>query len=140
MCPTICVKDGEALFAIGASGANHIVPCTMQIAGFLLDYNFSLEKALNLPRINASGDDIISVDPEVGEDILKSLENQFNIELAQNLVFPKLYACPSAVYRNSESKRMFGCSDKSNPVAGAVIEKEFILDDIAIGDAGTARA
>src|SRR3546814_3174838 len=28
MCPTIATRDGAALFAVGASGANHIVPCT----------------------------------------------------------------------------------------------------------------
>ena len=32
MCPTIAVRAGRALFAVGASGANHIVPCTLQIA------------------------------------------------------------------------------------------------------------
>src|SRR3546814_5436406 len=26
MCPTIATRDGAALFAVGASGANHIVP------------------------------------------------------------------------------------------------------------------
>ena len=43
ICPTICIEADRAYFSIGASGANHIVPCTMQIAGFLLDYNLSIE-------------------------------------------------------------------------------------------------
>ena len=52
MCPTICTEGDRAYFAIGASGANHIVPCTMQIAGFLLDYNLSIENAFNLSLIH----------------------------------------------------------------------------------------
>jgi gamma-glutamyltranspeptidase/glutathione hydrolase len=140
MCPTICVKDNEALFSIGASGANHIVPCTMQIAGFLLDYNFSLEKALNLPRIDASGRDAICVDPDVGENILEKLGNIFNLEVAQNLVFPKLYACPSAVYRDVKTSQTFGCSDKSNPAAGAVAEAEFTIEKTAIASSFSPRA
>src|SRR3546814_19744590 len=54
MCPTIATRDGEAIFAVGASGANHIVPCTAQLTALLLDYGMSLEAAFHTPRIDAS--------------------------------------------------------------------------------------
>ena len=140
MCPTICVRDGEGLFAIGASGANHIVPCTMQLTAFLLDYNFSLEDAFNLPRINASGEDKILVDPKVGEEILNALAREFKVEVAQNMVFPKLYACPTGVSRDARTGQCFGCSDNLNPLAGAVGEKEFIIEKSPLIDAAFVRA
>ena len=54
MCPTITTRDGEAIFAVGASGANFIMPCTTQIAALMLDFGLSLEEAMNHPRIDAS--------------------------------------------------------------------------------------
>ena len=122
MCPTICIRDDEAVFAIGASGANHIVPCTMQLAAFMLDYGMSLENALNTPRIDAGYEDYIRVDPEIGHRAIAELSKEFKVEIAQNLVFPKLYACPSGVYRNAGTGQTEGCCDKMNPSSGAVAE------------------
>ena len=125
MCPTVCVRDGEALFAVGASGANHIVPCTFQIAAFLLDYGMTLEDAFNLPRIDTGARESIQVDPAVGPETLAELAQEFEIDLAQNLVFPKLYSCPSGVMRDPASGKTQGCGDRINPVAGAAAEGPF---------------
>ncbi len=126
MCPTICVNNGKAYFAVGASGSNHIVPCTMQISAFLLDFELSLEDAFNLPRIDVNESDTITVDPELDEKILKELKKHFNLNYAQNLVFPKLYSCPSGVYRNAKGEN-FGISDVASPVSGAAIENFFSI-------------
>ncbi len=125
MCPTVCVRDDEALFAVGASGANHIVPCTMQLTALLLDYGISLEEAFNLPRIDAGARDTIRVDPAMGEAAVAELAKEFELEIAQNLVFPKLYSCPSGVYRDKAKGKTYGAGDKANPVAGAVAEGPF---------------
>jgi gamma-glutamyltranspeptidase/glutathione hydrolase len=124
MCPTVCVKDGEALFAVGASGANHIVPCTFQMAAFL-DYEMPLEEAFNLPRIDTGPRESIQVDPAVGPETLAELSREFEIDVAQNLVFPKLYSCPSGVLRDPATGKTQGCGDRINPVAGAVAEAPF---------------
>mgnify|MGYP001204399875 FL=1 len=125
MCPTVCIRDGQALFSVGASGANHIVPCTMQLAAFVLDYELTLEEAFNLPRIDAGGRDSIRIDPLLGEDILEVLSQEFNVEVTQNLVFPKLYSCPSGVYRDPVSGHTQGIGDRLNPLAGAAAEGVF---------------
>ncbi len=135
MCPTVCVRDDQALFAVGASGANHIVPCTMQLTALLLDYGISLEDAFNRPRIDAGGRTSIRVDPALGQAVIDQLATEFELEIAQNLVFPKLYSCPSGVYRDPVSGHTCGMGDKANPVAGAVAEGPFSLDSGA--DAGT---
>lgn len=128
MCPTVCVRDGEALFAVGASGANHIVPCAMQVAAYMLDYGMSLEEAFNTPRIDAGGRRSIRVDPALGDDVLDELGREFDLEVAQNLVFPKLYSCPSGVCRDAANGRTQGCGDRANPVAGAVAEGRFEIE------------
>jgi gamma-glutamyltranspeptidase/glutathione hydrolase len=133
MCPTVAVRDGEALFAVGASGANHITPCTTQIAAFLLDYGMSLEQAFNVPRVDASDRGSIRVDPAMGEDTLAELAKEFTLEVEQMLVFPKLYSCPSGVMRDAAAGKTWAISDKSSPIAGAAAEAPFELEDIEGG-------
>lgn len=131
MCPTVAVREGIPLFAIGASGASHIIPCTTLIAGFLLDYGMSLEEAFNTPRLDAGGRPSIRVDPAMGDAVLEELGRAFELETAQALVFPKLYACPSGVMR--EGGRNFGISEKSQPSTGAAAEAPFELDGVGSG-------
>jgi len=129
MCPTIATRAGEALFAVGASGANHIMPCTLQVAAFMLDHGLSLEDAFNAPRIDASDRGSIRVDPRVGDDVLRALEQSFRLEVAQRLAFPKLYSCPSGVARDPQSGLCHGISDPSQPIAGAAAPGPFTLPD-----------
>jgi gamma-glutamyltranspeptidase/glutathione hydrolase len=127
MCPTIAVRDGQALFAVGASGANHIVPCTMQITGLLLDHGFTLEQAFHAPRIDASDRGNIRVNPAAGAAVIADLGRDHALEIAQLLVFPKLYSCPSGVLRDPETGINHAMTDPSNPVAGAAAEAPFEL-------------
>jgi gamma-glutamyltranspeptidase / glutathione hydrolase len=140
MCPTVCVKDGEAKFSVGASGANHIVPCTMELAAFLLDYDLTLEEAFNLPRIDVNETDVVTVDPNVGNKTIHKLGEYFELNIAQNLVFPKLYSCPSGVYRDKNSGHTFGFGDKNNPVAGAVSEDFYNVSSEDSFDSTKTRA
>ena len=129
MCPTIATRDGEAIFAIGASGANYIMPCTTQIAALMLDFGLSLEEAMNHPRIDASDRGSIRVNPRLGTEVLKTLSQDFDLEVAQLLVFPKLYSCPSSVSRDPESGLCYGLNDPSQPIGGAASATRFRLDD-----------
>lgn len=131
MCPTIATRDGEALFAIGASGANFIQPCTTQIAALMLDYGMSLEEAVNHPRIDASDRGSIRVDPRLGDEVLAALGKEYELEVAQRLVFPKLYSCPSGVSRDPASGMCHGINDPLQPIGGAVAAAEMVLDDAA---------
>ncbi len=139
MCPTIATRDGEALFAVGASGANHIVPCTAQLTALLLDYGMSLEEAFHTPRIDASARGSVRADPAMGEAALAELKKVFQVEVAQQMVFPKLYACPSGVARDPATGRCWGMADKSQPVAGAAVAAPFNLEEEGV-KAETPRA
>jgi gamma-glutamyltranspeptidase/glutathione hydrolase len=138
MCPTIATRDGRALFAVGASGANHIVPCTAQLTALLLDYGMSLEEAFHTPRIDASARGSVRADPRMGAAALDELRKHFALEVAQQLVFPKLYACPSGVARDAAGI-CYGISDVSQPVAGAAVPAPFTLEEEGV-KAETPRA
>jgi gamma-glutamyltranspeptidase/glutathione hydrolase len=138
MCPTIATRDGEAIFAVGASGANHIMPCTTQIAALMLDFGLSLEEAFNHPRIDASDRGSIRVDPRLGETVISELARHFELEIAQLLVFPKLYSCPSGVSRDPASGLAHGINDPSQPIGGAAAAAPFVLEDKEVAS-GTIR-
>ncbi|MEZ5934889.1 MAG: gamma-glutamyltransferase [Alphaproteobacteria bacterium] len=140
MCPTIATRHGEALFALGASGANHIMPCTTLIAALMLDFGLSLEQAMNHPRIDASDRGSIRVDPRLGEEVLAALGHDFELDVAQLLVFPKLYSCPSGVGRDPASGQCFGLNDPSQPIGGATAAAPFALDHGTMARSSEARA
>ena len=117
MCPVIATKDDAAQFALGASGGNHIMPAVAQVAALMLDFDFSLEKAMHQPRLDASDRGSVRADPALGTEVLDALSVQHKLEQSQCLVFPKLYACVSGVARDGES--FCGMNDPTQPMGGA---------------------
>lgn len=128
MCPVVATRDDQAIFAIGASGANYIMPCTTQIAALMLDFGYGLEQAFNSPRIDASDRGSIRVDPRLGDEVLAHLAGHFELETAQALVFPKLYACPSGVSRDPVTGVCEAMTDPSQPIGGAAAAQHFSYD------------
>ena len=129
MCPTIAVREGTAEFALGASGATLIMPAVTQVAALMLDFGMSLEQALNSPRIDASARGSIRADPALGPEVLAELGRHYDLEVAQRLVFPKLYACVSGVAWDTEARHFTGLNDPSQPIGGAAGPAAFTLDE-----------
>lgn len=117
MVPTVAVRDGQALFAIGASGGDLIMPCVSQIAALMLDFGLSLEAAFHSPRLDASHRGSLRADPRLGAAVLDELARHYTLEISGNVVMPKLYACPSGVARDGEG--LIGINDPALPDGGA---------------------
>ena len=115
MCPVVGVRDGRSQFALGASGANRIVPAVAQIVSFLLDWEMDLERALHAPRIGVDPDGMVRVDPRLGRETLALIKGE--TEFAQHGTLPKNYACPQAVMR--QGKTFAAVADPSHPSAGS---------------------
>ena len=115
MCPVIGSRDGQALFAIGASGANRIVPAVAQLVSYLLDWKMDIETALHSPRIDIGPDGYTWVDPRLGPEALAEIGGDAGF--APQTVFPKPYACPSGVTRDRGA--CMACADPAHPSAGA---------------------
>ncbi|WIX32407.1 gamma-glutamyltransferase [Salinicola sp. JS01] len=130
MCPTVAVKDGEARFSVGASGGNLIMPAVTQVAALMMDFGMSLEEAMQHPRLDASHRGSIRVDPRFDAATLAALESRFTLEIAQSLVFPKLYACVSGVARDPESGECVGLGDPTQPIGGGATPAPFQLDPL----------
>ncbi len=121
MCPVIATASGEALFAIGASGANYIMPCVAQIAALMLDFGLSLEEAIHHPRLDVADRDSIRADPRLGDAVISELGKHYSLEVAQLLVYPKLYAGPSGVSRDPLTGELHAINDPSQPIGGGVV-------------------
>lgn len=127
ICPAIGVRDGVSQFAVGASGGNHIMPAVTQVAALMMDFDMSLETSMNHPRIDASDRGSVRVDPALGSDVMDVLSKNRELEIAQRLVFPKLYACVSGVSRVKNGE-FTGINDPSQPVGDAYAPKPLKTD------------
>jgi len=122
MCPVIALRAGKPWFAIGASGGRKIFPAVLQISSFLVDHGMYLEDAFHQPRIDASEAEYVAVDPRLPLPLRKAIEAKFPTRLAELVVYPTNYACPSAVLRDPKSRENFGVTDVMSPWSGAVAE------------------
>ena len=123
MCPVIARGGGgKPSFAIGASGGRKIMPAVFQISSFLLDYGMTLEDAFHQPRIDASGGEMVSVDPRLTEAVRKALADAFPTVDTELVVYPTNYACPSAGVNDARGGMHFGASDVMSSWSGAVAE------------------
>jgi len=52
MTPTIVVKDGKAVFALGASGGGRIISATLQVFLNLTRFGMTVEEAVRQPRVH----------------------------------------------------------------------------------------
>ncbi len=117
MVPTVAVRDGKGLFAVGASGGDLIMPCVSQIAALMLDFGMTLEQAFHSPRLDASHRGSLRADPRLGPAVLEALARDHKLEVSGNVVMPKLYACPSGVAAVAEG--FAGINDPALPDGGA---------------------
>lgn len=122
MCPVIARKDGKPWFALGGSGGRKIFPAVLQLTSMLIDYGMSLEQAWHTPRIDASGGELVGVDPRLAPAICAALAREFSLAETELVVYPTNFACPSGVMRDWASGENCGIADVMSPWSGAVSE------------------
>jgi len=119
MCPVIATRNGVPWLTIGASGGRRIMPAVLQIASMLIDGRLDLERAFHLPRIDVSGGPAVVADRRLAPDILAALETRFAVQEVEAMVWPKLFAFPSAIL-SERAGEVLGMTDPMQPVAGVV--------------------
>jgi len=130
MCPTVAVKGGKARFSVGASGGNLIMTAVTQVAALMMDFDMGVEEAVHHPRLDASYRGSVRVDPRFSPETLAKLGKRFKLEIAQPLVFPKLYACVSAVSQNPTTGECVGINDPTQPIGGGAAPAPFHIEPL----------
>lgn len=74
MTPTIVVKDGKAVFALGAAGGPRIITATTQVLLNLIDRKQSPASAVQAPRLHHQWlPDVLDLEPRLHRDLLDPL-------------------------------------------------------------------
>lgn len=73
MTPTILVKDGKPVMAIGSPGSERIISAVLQVISLWIDAGLRIEDAVSYPRIHVTPDRIIYSEPDVLSEKEKSL-------------------------------------------------------------------
>jgi len=77
MTPTIVIKDGKAVFALGASGGPRIISSTLQVLLNMTRFGMSPAEAINQPRIHHQWlPNVLFVEEPLFEKIRKPLEQR----------------------------------------------------------------
>ena len=115
MCPTLATRDGQALFAVGASGANRIFPAVAQLVSFMLDWGMDIEAALHQPRLDLGPDGIARLNARLGQAALAATAGE--AVMVEPTSFPKKFAFASGV--EARAGVFSACAEPAHPNAGA---------------------
>ena len=64
MTPTILVKDGNPVMALGSPGSERIISAIVQVVSLWIDAGLSIEDAVSFPRIHVTPDSIVYFEPD----------------------------------------------------------------------------
>jgi gamma-glutamyltranspeptidase/glutathione hydrolase len=73
-CPTIIVKNGKPWAALGTPGGHTIGQTVPQMVMCLIDFNMNIRETIAAPRVSFIEPDLIDVEEDVGESVIKGLK------------------------------------------------------------------
>lgn len=114
--PTLALKDGAAVLALGSPSGTRIPNALAQVLVNVLEHGLGLQEAINLPRVHWSGDEL-EAESDLPEDTkagLSSLGHEVEYRNARSPWFGAV----QAVARDPESGLCTGAADPRR--AGAV--------------------
>jgi gamma-glutamyltranspeptidase/glutathione hydrolase len=76
MTPTIIMKDAKPFMEVGSPGAISIIACVVQTIINVLDFDMSIQQAINEPRIYSSNPSRIEWEPQFSQSIILELINK----------------------------------------------------------------
>lgn len=123
VCPVIGEK-GTRRFALGASGGRKIMPAVGQISAFLMDWDMSMQDAIEAPRLDVSGGDQVVADERLTGAVTEALAARWPTVTAQRVPFPYAFACPAGVMRDGTVNS--GTTETFSPWGDGVAEPRTI--------------
>ncbi len=85
-CPTIIVRDGKPIIAIGTPGGHTIGQTVPQMVMNLIDFDMNIQQAITAPRVSFVEPDTLSVENAIPEDVRNQLTQMgHNIRTSSSL-------------------------------------------------------
>ena len=105
--PTIVLKDGQPIIALGAAGGPKIISAVLQELVELLDLNHTPAEAVAAPRIHQQwSPDELLVEPSLSLELQKSLAGS-----GQKIKVGKIGSTSHIVARSADGKSFIGAAD-----------------------------
>lgn len=76
MSPTIILKDGKAVAALGSPGGTTIISTVAQVISNIIDHNMGMQEAVDAPRIKGFKDGKLTYENRFPEATIKALEEK----------------------------------------------------------------
>jgi gamma-glutamyltranspeptidase/glutathione hydrolase len=124
MCPVLLKGDDGKMFVLGASGGRRIMPAVFQLISFLTDFKMDIDAALHHPRVDVSGDDMVTLDTHLPPHVRQVLSDRYTTQNVYRGVYPNLFACPSIAAFDANKPSVSGAAFVMSPVASACAESE----------------
>ena len=107
MTPTIVLKDGQPIIALGAAGGPKIISTVLIELVEMLDLNHTPTEAVAAPRIHQQwSPDELLVEPSLSLELQKSLAGR-----GQKIIVGKISSTSHIVARNADGKGFIGAAD-----------------------------
>ena len=90
-----------------------------QLLSFMLDFRLSVDEAVHQPRLDASGEPVLDVDEDLGDEVIDALAERHSVRVRPNNVYPSLFACPNVVARDEAQEMNYGGAFVRSPWARA---------------------
>jgi len=110
--PTILLKDGKPFLTLGTPGGSRIIGSLAQIIVNVIDFDMSLEEAIDAPRIHRSKT-ILHLEGGISDDVKSALEAKGH-KISPNSYsrFDKYFGGAQAIMMDYENNRLIGAADK----------------------------
>ena len=123
MCPVI-LRDGDRpVLAGGGCGGRRILAAVLQLVAFVAGFAMDADAAARHPRIDVSGPDGVLADRRLAPDILAALAELGPLQVAEHVVLPISFACPSLIALAPDGTRV-GVSDTMSPWSAALAQPD----------------
>lgn len=113
MCPTLVVRDGEPIMAIGSPGSWCIPPAIVQILNAVLLFDMDLQQAINEPRAiftSYSAPIRVTAEPRLPEETIKYLE-EAGYEMNVGRDWNTSLGSVGVIYENQEEGYVYAGGD-----------------------------
>jgi gamma-glutamyltranspeptidase/glutathione hydrolase len=109
MAPTLIFKDGKPFLTIGSPGATRIISALAQTLINVIDFNMSIDEAIEAPRIHSIGDRLY-VEGRISGDIIKALMALgHHVEVKKD--FDNYFGGAQGILINQETDMLHGGAD-----------------------------
>jgi len=107
--PTILLKDGKPFLTIGTPGGTRIIGALAQIIINLIDFNMSIDQAIEAPRIHAQGK-YLYIEGRIGKETVAQLEKMGH-RVKMKDKYDAYFGGAQGILINTETDKLYGGAD-----------------------------